>query len=96
MALKVTKAITRHGRYYKVGEVFSLNTVGEEDSMRRTFPHHFKATAGGSSRQAKPSDPASAGLGGLSKTDLLALAADRGVAIPGRASKSDIRELLES
>ncbi len=89
---RVTRPITKYGVYYAAGSIQddSSSVVG---SLQRMY--HWEKVAAGSDRQ-KPSSPASVGLEGLSKADLFALAADRGVNVPGRASKSDIRELLES
>ena len=81
MQYRVTKAIKSNGHYYQVGDV-----VENDGSLARLF--------GWTKVDAPVSEPVS--LAGKTKAELLDLAAQRGVEVPAKSSKAQIRELLES
>ncbi len=82
---RVTKAIYHQGHYYAVGDV-----VENDGSLARLFA--WKKTDARLSETPAEADPA---LAGKSKAELLDLAVERGVEVPVRATKTQIRELLE-
>ncbi len=79
---RVTKAVYHQGVRYEVGDV-----VENDGSLGRIF--QWK-------KLVAPVQPEpDAGLGGLSKPDLLDLAHERGVEVSAKATKATLRELLE-
>ena len=80
---RVTKAIYSDGHYYQVGDV-----VENDGSLARLFG--WKKVDGPVSTQ--PADTRA----GKTTAELLDLAADRGVEVPAKSTKAQIRELLES
>jgi len=80
MALRVTKAVTKNGRVYAVGELVD-NPTSVEQSLGRLF------------KWETASDPKPA-VGRLGKPALIQLAQDGGLDVAG-LSKAEIVQLLE-
>ncbi len=78
MAIRVTKPVTKYGRYYAAGEVLT-DLTGEEWSMYRLYGWE------------KVSDPEP--IGQLNKPDLLQLAQDRGLETDGLTKKQLVEAL---
>ena len=79
---RVTKAVTQHGHYFQVGDV-----VENDGSLARLF--------GWVKVDGPVSQPVD-DLAGLSKAELLGVAEERGVEVPAKILKPNLRELLES
>ena len=80
MAIRVTQPITKHGRYYAAGEIID-NPTSVERSLARL------------NKWETVSDPAPS-YSGLTKPQLVDLAAERGVDVAG-LRKAEIIEALE-
>lgn len=81
MRIRVTKAVTKYGRYYAAGEIID-NPGPLQDSLRRT--HGWEILP-----DSAPS------LAGLTKPQLVEIAHERGLDVAG-LNKSELRRLLES
>jgi len=79
MGLRVTKPVTKHGRYYPKGEVID-DPSSTEQSLGRMFGWE----------QVKDSAPS---LGGLKKSELVQIAEDRGLDVSG-LTKAELLETL--
>lgn len=82
MAIRVTNAKTKHGRYYAAGEIIEHPTSREE-SYRRLYGWEIV------------DDPAPSSLAGMRKPELIQLAEDGGLDVSG-LTKSEIIEALEA
>jgi hypothetical protein len=80
MAIRVTKAVTKYGVYYAVGDVID-NPTSVEDSLRRIYGWEVLA-------DSPPSIKA------MRKSELVELAGDRGFDVDGLTA-SELRNLLE-
>jgi hypothetical protein len=80
MAVRVTKAVTKYGVYYAVGDIID-NPSGLHDSLRRLYGWEVLA-------DSPPSIKA------MRKSDLVELAVERGFDVEGLTA-SDLRNLLE-
>ena len=81
MAYRVTKAVTKYGTKYKVGDVIETPTSVEE-SLRRLFGWEIL-------------DDSVPSFASMRKTDLVDTAESRGIDVDG-LTKNQILDLLES
>jgi hypothetical protein len=81
MAIRVTKAITKYGRVYAVGDIID-NPTSVELSLRRLY-------------KWETVDDSAPSLYGMRKPDLVQLAESRGLDVDG-LTKPELIDLLES
>ena len=81
MAIRVTRPITKYGRYYAAGEILDEPLTSVERSLKNLL------------QWEKVDDPEPA-IGGLRKPQLVGIAVERGVDVEG-LTKAEIIELLE-
>ena len=79
MAIRVTRPVTKYGRYYAVGEILDEPLTSVERSLKSLF------------QWETVDDPA---ISGLRKPQLVDIAVERGVDVEG-LTKAEIIELLE-
>ena len=82
MRIRVTKAVTKYGRYYAAGDIIDDPSPLEAGSLRRLYGWEILAD----------SEP---DLGSLRKPVLVQLAEDRGLDVDG-LTKAEIVEVLEA
>jgi hypothetical protein len=81
MAIRVTNAVTKYGRYYRQGELIE-NPTSVENSLRRLYKWDL----------VEDSVP---GLSGLKKAELLQLCQEAGLEVSATMTKTELKEMLE-